>query len=327
VAALAVLSSVFVMGCPPLLPAIQVSVTLLRFQLTDPDQKTFQISNLFNSRTPLTFNVSADQDWIEVSPTSGTSTGPGDPKSVTVTIVRDSKQVQFNRGTITITSNGGNRTINVVASPNYFTELFAGSGGTELFDLQNKTITFTPDDSLVDFYEVAVSDAADFPTTPGGIALDFAAGDPLAATVPFGGQTVKLYGRAYSMFWISSKGYISFGGPGQARLGNLDDHFALPRISLFAADLDATAGGMVTLEQVGARIVVTYVDVPHRTTGELNNVQVEMYFDGRIRLTYLDADPGTSIVGLSFGPGAQPADFVETDFNMEFTTKGLEAAF
>lgn len=246
---------------------------------------------------------------------------------MTVTIVRDSKQVQFNRGTITITSNGGNRTINVVASPNYFTELFGGSAGSELFDLQNKTITFTPDDSIVDFYEVALADATEFPTTPGGLTLDFTIGDPLAATVPLGGQTVKLYGQAYSMFWISSKGYISFGGAGQARLGNLDDHFALPRISLFAADLDATAGGQVTLEQVGSRIVVTYIDVPHRITGDLNNVQVEMYFDGRIRITYLDAAPGMSIVGLSFGPGAEPDDFIETDFNMEFTTKGLEAAF
>lgn len=62
--ALAVLSSLFVMGCPPSLPVIQVSVTFLRFELTGPNQRTFQISNLLNSRTPLTFNISADQDWI-----------------------------------------------------------------------------------------------------------------------------------------------------------------------------------------------------------------------------------------------------------------------
>jgi hypothetical protein len=91
-------------------------------------------------------------------------------------------------------------------------------------------------------------------------------------------------------------------------------HFALPRISALYQDLDPSAGGTVTWKQLSDRVAITYLAVPiFGSSTQTNNFQVELFFDGRIRLTYLNLNTPGGLVGLSAGTG-QPANFVASDF-------------
>jgi hypothetical protein len=59
-------------------------------------------------------------------------------------------------------------------------------------------------------------------------------------------------------------------------------------------------------------VAVTYAAISQFGSTQANNFQVEMFFDGRIAVTYLDLNCLTNLVGLSAGTGAPPA-FVESD--------------
>lgn len=69
----------------------------------------------------------------------------------------------------------------------------------------------------------------------------------------------------------------------------------------------------VSWKQLGDRVAVTYQDVPEHGTSNSNNFQIEMFFDGMIRLTWLAMDNISGLSGLSEGHDV-PADFMESDF-------------
>jgi len=91
-------------------PDLAVSVTTLDFG-TSETSKTFTISNIGNGT--LTWNVSEDQSWISASPTSGSTTTEQD--QVAVTIDRSNMAPGTYSGTVTVTSNGGTKTVSVQA--------------------------------------------------------------------------------------------------------------------------------------------------------------------------------------------------------------------
>ena len=62
------------------------------------------------------------------------------------------------------------------------------------------------------------------------------------------------------------------------------------------------------------RIAVTWQNVPEWNVAKLNNFQIEMFFDGRIRITCLAIAANDGLIGLSRGLGF-PTDFVESDFS------------
>ena len=94
-----------------LAPALSVTPTSLDFGETE-SQKTFSIAN--SGGMTLTWNLTDDQEWITVSPTSGTTSTETD--QLTVTVNRGGLTPGPYNGTITITSNGGDATLTVATS-------------------------------------------------------------------------------------------------------------------------------------------------------------------------------------------------------------------
>lgn len=73
---------------------------------TTASTKTFTVKKVWSSRPIPPFQVSADKGWISVSPTSGTSSGPFDPVTITVTINRSLMGAGINTGVITVAAPG-----------------------------------------------------------------------------------------------------------------------------------------------------------------------------------------------------------------------------
>jgi len=86
-------------------PQLSVSPTSLNFGTTQT-QKTFNISN--SGGGPLSWNVSKNKSWISVSPTSGTNSG-----TVTVNVNRSGLSDGNYNGTVSVTSNGGNKNVSI----------------------------------------------------------------------------------------------------------------------------------------------------------------------------------------------------------------------
>jgi hypothetical protein len=132
-------------------------------------------------------------------------------------------------------------------------------------------------------------------------------------------RQVSLYGMSSNALFIGANGHVTlnpvidtnFFYPG------LDSYFAAPRVAALYVDLNPATGGTVSYLQLSNRFVVTYEDVPEFGVSNVNNAQIELFYDGAIRMTWLrvDATNGQSIItGLSRG-GGQPADFVSTDLS------------
>ena len=200
------------------------------------------------------------------------------------------------------------RSFTTLDQVDYFTEIFTSSDN----DLDNLTITFTPNGSA-DFYRANAASATAFPTDPsGGTTLSLA--DDGYGTVSLSGEQVSLYGTAYSSFYVGSNGYITFNQGDNEYMESLGGHFAIPRISALFDDLNPSAGGTVRWQQLGDKAAVTFQGVPEYGVATSNNFQVEMFFDGTIRITWLAIAASDGLAGLSQG-GSTPGDFVESDLS------------
>ena len=196
-----------------------------------------------------------------------------------------------------------------VPVPDYFTEIF----DTTPNDTDNQSWLFTPNGSN-SFYRVVRSPATAFSTDPtGGTALVLS-DDSFAQVTPTGGAQVSLYGVSYATFFVGSNGYVTFGTGDSDLSETLADHFNRPRISALFDDLDPGTAGTVTWKQLADRVAVTFQNVTEFSPLNSNNFQIEMFFDGRIRITCLAIAATDGLIGLSRGLGL-PGDFVESDFS------------
>ncbi len=195
-----------------------------------------------------------------------------------------------------------------------FTEEFDAS----VTDLANHAWTFTPDGS-VDFYGVCRETGVPLGTDPSGGTPLFLSDDSYAFVALTGGATVPLYGTSYDAFYVGSNGYITFLSGDANFFPTLGAHFDQPRISGLFTDLYPV--GNVSWKQTADRVAVTFDHVTDLFSGSTNTFQIELFFDGRIRLTYLDLSAVEAIVGLSRGLGVPP-DFIASDF----TAYGMCAA-
>lgn len=194
------------------------------------------------------------------------------------------------------------------------TELFSAADN----DLDNQSFLFTPNDSP-DFYSVCRTPVTVFPTNVDEAEkLNVPANDrlPILVTVDVpGGNSVKLYGQSFTTMQLNQfGGHIDLGFPEQSGTENLEAHFSAPRISMLFDDLWAFTGTISKLE-LPDRLVITYQNVAEFTVANQNSFQCEMFYDGRIRLTYLNVAAVDGLVGLSAGTGV-PVGFVETNFNL-----------
>ncbi len=199
-------------------------------------------------------------------------------------------------------------TFTTEVSNDFFTEFYT----TDLDnDLDNMQLTLTPDGA--DFYSACLKPAQTFPVDPAqcaesGIEFD----DQSLYFELTGGNTVGLYGIEYPGFYVCSNGFITFGQSDSDFSESIEDHFRIPRISALFDDMNPANGGEILYAQLVDKAVVTFVNVAEYNTQNTNSFQVEMFFDGRIRITWLDIQSPDGLAGVSPGTGV-PTGFTESD--------------
>ncbi len=214
-------------------------------------------------------------------------------------------------GNVSINDNAGVcYTFATLPVPDFFTENFGGD-----FDLDNSSVTFVPNGGF-DFYQACAESRPLFPSDPtGGTVISPSDNTPAAVSLS-GGAQVRLYGSAYSFVWVNPNGNLTFGtGNGDSDPSeSLSDQFRLARVSALFHDLNPSAGGTVSWRQLADRLAVTWQNVPENGGPGQNSFQIEMFFDGVIRITWLGIDATNGIVGLS-GGGGLSLDFAETNLS------------
>lgn len=124
--------------------------------------------------------------------------------------------------------------------------------------------------------------------------------------------TFPYFGRGYSRLFVSSNGCVTFKDVIASDLKDISlaTHFSVPRISFLFADLNPSAGGTIWSRDLADRLVLTFQDVPEYISGgsgygsaRTNTIQVELFYSGHIRVTYLNLGVNNAVVGLSDGQG------------------------
>lgn len=191
--------------------------------------------------------------------------------------------------------------------PDYFTQGFEGDASA----LSYRSITLIPDGSP-DFYRACAETVDGFFVTPLPASV-LPLGDNTSWAVSLSdGKRAWLYGAEVAGFRVSSNGCLNGTGQDATPLGSYDAHFSQFQISALFADLDPSVSGSVSFKQLDDRAVVTWLNVPEKGTLNLNSIQAELFFDGRIRLTYLAINASSGVVGISAG-GGTPEDFLVSD--------------
>ena len=274
------------------------------------DQGTVTVSRNVDKDVQVSLN-SDDMGEVTVPTTVMISAGQTEA-TFDITIIYDGEDDETQTATITASVPGwtsGSDTIEVIHNEiDFFTETFKQDN-----DLDHTSLTFTPDSSI-NFYRVCRQEADAFPYKPaGGITLDLKDDDYERINLSEGAH-VSLYGVRYSSFYVGSDGDISFGSGNNEKDRTLSFHFKEARISGLLNDFDPERTTGITWKQSDDRAIVTYLDIPefgNRLTS--NSFQVEMFFDGIIRMTYLDISAKDGIAGLSRGGGV-PENFAGSDF-------------
>jgi hypothetical protein len=122
-----------------------------------------------------------------------------------------------------------------------------------------------------------------------------------------GGRTFNFYGQDYDRIYVALRGFVTFGFPDfdTSTFNDLPDHFAHPRVS--ALRTFAFSGGTLSWKQTQDRVAITWENFQVAfNDGDRSTFQAELFFDGRIRLSWLELDTGENIVGLSRGWGMPP---------------------
>ena len=250
--------------------------------------------------------------WLEFAPQSG-SVLPGEVNNVSVLFHGD-VPVGTYQGQITVLTNDpytpeANIPVTMTVEPlDYFTELFNAGDN----DMAHRTLTFTPNGSA-NYYNLCTKQASSYPVNPAGGTIVTLRDDDYSE-VPLQGHTFNFYGTDYDTLYIGSNGYITFGSGDTHYLEQLAEHFALPRISALFDDLDPSAGGTISYEELPDKVVVTFQDIHEFSQTSTNSFQIEMFFDGRIRITFLNIAAVDGLTGLSQGNGV-PLYFNESNLS------------
>src|SRR3954466_14452822 len=155
----------------------------------------------------------------------------------------------------------------------------------------------TPAGSAI-FFPPCPQAATSFPTDPTGGTVLALSDDSSAKVTLSGTNKISLYGTKTNAFFIGSNGYLTLNSSDSTYLESFASHFVLPRISLLFHDLNPGSAGTVSWLQLSNRVAVTFQNVPQYGFTTPNNFQAELFFDGRIRLTWLNITTLNNLVGL-----------------------------
>ena len=214
------------------------------------------------------------------------------------------------------TTNSQVATLTVVTLPtDWFTEMFNTATITNVMAF--KTFTFTPNGSA-NYYAVCGVTAQAFPTDPTGGTVLSEGDDTYVAITLTGGNTVAIYTNRSNVLYVGSNGYLTMNAGDTSYSPSYAQHFSYRRVSAVYRDLDAsgltTVNAGISWKQLSDRVAVTYQGVPiFGSATQTNSFQVEMFFNGVIRITYLTLNMPSGLVGLSAGTG-QPTNFVASDY-------------
>jgi uncharacterized repeat protein (TIGR01451 family) len=263
--------------------------------------------------------------WLGISPSSNLIGPPPEFHEATIALTPAASALPEGtyEGAVTFVNSNSGARVNVpvslrVGRVDYLTEQFLPNH----FDLQNSTLTFTPN-LTTNFYRICRQPALQFPTDPsGGIPVTLT-DDAFQQVVLTNNRQVSLYGISSNALFIGANGHVTFDPVIDTNFfyPGLDSYFAAGRAAALYVDLNPATGGAISYLQLSNRFVVTYQDVPEFGVSNVNNAQIELFYDGAIRMTWLrvDATNGQSIItGLSRG-GGQPPDFVVTDLSASDT--------
>ncbi len=267
------------------------------------------------------FRFAETCDWIEFEPHTGTV--PAD-QAVDVNVVFiGEKPGGTYHGEISLNSNDPYAPqiiipVTMTIEPlDYFTELFTNeypfnTNDPNRNDMAYKTLTFIPDGPF-NYYKLCTNEAAVFPVNPnGGTALSLNDDDYIP--INLGGEQIDFYGTNYEILYIGSNGYITFISGDTFYLESFEEHFNLPRISALFDDLNPQAGGTISYKLLNDRFAVTFENVPEYSLSSTNSFQIEIFFNGTIRITLLGIAADDGLVGLSEGYGL-PSYFMESDLS------------
>ena len=300
-------------GLGPLLITPETSVTF-RGDPGGPFTPATQSFTLFNRGVaPMTWSVTHTQAWLNVSPVSGTiPAGASVEVALSVNAAANALPLGLFSDTLSFSNSLDTTVLRrearlLVGQQDFFTEWFQANDS----DLGFQSLTFTPDGSA-SFYAACREVATNFPTDPAGGTFLSLSDDSYAAVSLSGSNTVGLYGRRRGVVFVGSNGYLTLDS-GDSSLGeSFSTHFSLPRVSACFDDL-LPGSSRVSWKQTADRLAVTYNQVPeYGGSGNIVSFQIEMFFDGKIRITYLGMEVTDGLAGLSDGNDVPP-DFVESD--------------
>jgi len=206
----------------------------------------------------------------------------------------------------------GAATLNIIDDDiaDYFTELFETAAA---FDLNGRSVTLTPSAGN---YIAATTTVSAFPSgttgftnfnnsaMAGGSSDDGWWNQTLAVAFPF-------FGTNRTTAHVGTNGFITFVSGDGSLDSSLASHFSLgrPRISGLFRDLDPGAGGIVSYKRDTTagqlRSVFFWNAVRNFNLTTTVTFQIELFDDGRIRLTWLSTTPaGACVAGLNSGVAA-----------------------
>ena len=279
-----------------------------------PGASRFALQNV--RITNLAWAARSELPWMHAEPAGGELAGAA-ATNVNFTLTAEAgllpAGIYTNLLVILNTSSGYAVTQKVVlgiGQSEFLTEVF----DNELFDLGYTMLAFTPDGSSND-YSVCHSEVAGFPVDPAGGEELVLVDDAYRLIALADGKEISLFGVRTNQFFLGSNGDVIYEVPAyytnNPALGlytqyfhpEISTFFERSRVGAFYADLNPGAGGSVSWKQLPDRAALTYQGVPEYGKTNTNNFQVELWFNGIIRMTYLATDVRSVMVGLSRGAG------------------------
>ena len=195
-----------------------------------------------------------------------------------------------------------------IDQPDYMTEQFGSNN-----DLTNRTAAFVPN-GAGDFYNHCSWESTELPNPTTGATVVSLSDDDFE-TVSLN-RAVPFYGTDYSTIFIGSNGFVTFDSGATTTGESLGNHFNRIQIAGLFDDLNPATGGTVSYEELADKLVITYDGVPQFSSSDNNTFQIEIFYEGEIRITWTNIDATDGLAGLSNG-GGTPPDFAPTDLTGE----------
>ena len=182
------------------------------------------------------------------------------------------------------------------------------------FDLQLSGLRYTPRSG--GGYDVSRTDAA-FRAALGD-PVTLGDDDSVSRNVPF---TFNFFGQSQTLAWVNSDGNVTFGVRDTA-ITSRDISRLLtgaPRVAVFFADLDPSAGGTVYVRAAADAFTATWCGVRVFDSPRQVTVQTSFFPDGTIEMKYAGSPALTAVDGIAAVSPGRTETFLPVDLSTSAT--------